>query len=59
MSAEHIALEIQTLRAWIPVRAHPREQGKGRRIYVVFSYMEEDAGVYAKAAVRIAHAPGS
>ena len=56
---EHIALEIQTL-AGMDVgfgRTRTPEGEKEGVYYVVFSYMEEDAGVYAaKAAVRIAQA---
>ena len=56
---EHIALEIQTL-AGMDVgfgRTRTPEGEKEGIYYVVFSYMEEDAGVYAaKASVRIAQA---
>ncbi len=54
---EHIALELQTV-AGMDVgfgRTRTPEGEKPGVYYVVFSYMEEDAGVYtAKAAVRIA-----
>lgn len=54
---EHIALEIQTLAGMDTGFGRTRGTGKDGEYYVVFSYMEEDAGVYAaKAAVRIAHA---
>lgn len=56
---EHIALEIQTL-AGMDTGFGRTRTPEGERegvYYVVFSYMEEDAGVYAaKAAVRIAQA---
>ncbi len=56
---EHIALELQTL-AGMDVgfgRTRTPEGEKEGVYYVVFSYMEEDAGVYAaKASVRIAQA---
>jgi cyanophycin synthetase len=54
---EHIALEIQTLAGMDTGfgRTRTPEGEKEGVYYVVFSYMEEDAGVYAaKAAVRIA-----
>ncbi len=56
---EHIALEIQTLAGMDTGfgRTRTPEGEKEGIYYVVFSYMEEDAGVYAaKAAVRIAEA---
>ena len=56
---EHIALEIQTLAGMDTGfgRTRTPEGEKEGVYYVVFSYMEEDAGVYAAhAAVRIAHA---
>jgi cyanophycin synthetase len=56
---EHIALEIQTLAGMDTGfgRTRTPEGEKEGVYYVVFSYMEEDAGVYAaNAAVRIAHA---
>jgi cyanophycin synthetase len=56
---EHIALELQTL-AGMDVgfgRTRTSEGEKEGVYYVVFSYMEEDAGVYAaKASVAIAQA---
>lgn len=52
---EHIALEIQTLAGMDCGFGRTRTTGDEGIYYVVFSYMEEDAGVYAaKAAVRIA-----
>ncbi len=56
---EHIALEIQTLAGMDTGfgRTRTTEGEKEGVYYVVFSYMEEDAGVYAaKASVRIAQA---
>jgi cyanophycin synthetase len=54
---EHIALELQTLAGMDTGFGRTRGTGKEAEYYVVFSYMEEDAGVYAaKAAVRIAQA---
>ncbi len=56
---EHIALEIQTLAGMDTGfgRTRTPEGEKPGIYYVVFSYMEEDAGVYAaKASVRIAQA---
>jgi len=56
---EHVALEIQTLAGMDTGfgRTRTPEGEKAGIYYVVFSYMEEDAGIYAaKAAVRIAHA---
>jgi cyanophycin synthetase len=55
---EHIALEIQTLAGMDTGFGRTRGTGEKDSIYhVVFSYMEEDAGVYAaRAAVRIAEA---
>lgn len=51
---EHVALEIQTLAGMDTGFGRTRSTGKEGEYYVVFSYMEEDAGVYAaKAAVRI------
>ena len=56
---EHLALELQTL-AGMDVgfgRTRTPEGEKEGIYYVVFNYMEEDAGVYtAKASVRIAQA---
>ena len=54
---EHIALEIQTLAGMDTGFGRTRGTGKEGEYYVCFSYMEEDAGIYAaKAAVRITHA---
>jgi cyanophycin synthetase len=54
---EHIALEIQTLAGMDTGFGRTRGTGVEGEYYVVFSYMEEDAGVYAaKAAVRITQA---
>ncbi|MBL7739922.1 MAG: cyanophycin synthetase [Chitinophagaceae bacterium] len=55
---EHIALEIQTLAGMDTGFGRTRGTGEKEGVYhVIFSYMEEDAGVYAaKAAVRIAQA---
>ncbi len=54
---EHIALELQTLAGMDCGFGRTRSSGKEGEYFVVFSYMEEDAGVYAaKAAVRIAQA---
>lgn len=52
---EHIALELQTLAGMNCGFGRTRGTGKEGEYYVVFNYMEEDAGVYAaKASVRIA-----
>ncbi len=54
---EHIALELQTLAGMDCGFGRTRTTGKTGEYFVVFDYMEEDAGVYAaKAAVRIAQA---
>jgi cyanophycin synthetase len=55
---EHIALELQTLAGMDTGFGRTRNTGAGEAVYyVVFSYMEEDAGVYAaKASVAIAQA---
>lgn len=55
---EHIALELQTLAGMNCGFGRTRGTGsKEGEYFVVFSYMEEDAGVYAaKASVRIAEA---
>ena len=55
---EHIALEIQTLAGMDCGFGRTRSTGEREGVYyVVFDYMEEDAGVYAaKAAFRIADA---
>ncbi len=55
---EHIALEIQTLAGMDTGFGRTRNTGEKESIYhVVFSYMEEDAGIYAaRASVKIAEA---
>ncbi len=54
---EHIALEIQTLAGMACGFGRTRGAGEDGVYYVVFTYMEEDAGKYAaEAAVRIANA---
>lgn len=54
---EHVALELQTLSGMDTGFGRTRGTGEKGIYYVVFSYMEEDAGVYAaRAAVRIAEA---
>ena len=54
---EHIALEMQTLAGMDTGFGRTRGTGKEGEYNVVFSYIEEDAGVYAaKAAVKIAQA---
>src|ERR1043166_8034277 len=55
---EHIALEIQTLAGMDTGFGRTRSTGEKEGIYyVIFDYIEEDAGVYAaKAAVRIVQA---
>ncbi len=54
---EHIALELQTLAGMDTGFGRTRGTGVEGEYYVVFSYMEEDAGVYAaRAAVRITQA---
>ena len=54
---EHIALELQTLAGMFSGFGRTRGTGKEGVYNVVFSYMEEKAGVYtAKASVRIAEA---
>ena len=54
---EHIALELQTLAGMDTGFGRTRTTGQEGEYYVVFSYMEEDAGVYAaKASVKIAQA---
>lgn len=51
---EHVALELQSLAGMDTGFGRTRGTGKHGEYYVVFNYMEEDAGVYAaKAAVRI------
>jgi cyanophycin synthetase len=54
---EHIALELETLAGMDCGFGRTRSTGQEGIYYVVFDYLEEDAGVYtAKAAVRIAQA---
>lgn len=54
---EHIALELQTLAGMDTGFGRTRGTGKEGEYNVVFSYMEEDAGVYAaRASVRICQA---
>lgn len=54
---EHIALELQTLAGMFCGFGRTRSTGKEGVYNVVFSYMEEKAGIYtAKAAVRITEA---
>ncbi|MDB5253722.1 MAG: cyanophycin synthetase [Flaviaesturariibacter sp.] len=55
---EHMALELQTLAGMDTGFGRTRDAGEGPGVYyVVFSYIEEEAGRYAaKAAVRIAQA---
>ncbi len=54
---EHIALEIQTLAGMDTGFGRTRGTGKEGEYYVVFSYTEKEAGVYAaEASVKIAQA---
>jgi cyanophycin synthetase len=54
---EHIALELQTLAGMDTGFGRTRSAGEPGVYYVVFSYMEEDAGVYAaRAGVRLVKA---
>lgn len=54
---EHVALELQTLAGMDTGFGRTRGTGKEGEYYVVFSYMEEDAGLYAaRAATRITQA---
>src|SRR6478735_4904542 len=54
---EHVALEMQTLAGMDTGFGRTRGTGQEGEYYVVFSYMEEDAGVYAaRAAVRVSQA---
>lgn len=54
---EHIALELQTLAGMDCGFGRTRGTGKEGEYFVIFDYMEEDAGVYtAKASVAIAQA---
>ena len=52
---EHVALELQTLAGMDCGFGRTRGTGKAGEYYVVFNYMEEDAGVFAaRASVQIA-----
>src|SRR3954447_20411894 len=54
---EHIALELQTLAGMDCGFGRTRGTGKQGEYFVVFDYMEEEAGVYAaEAAVKVAQA---
>lgn len=54
---EHVALELQTISGMDTGFGRTRGAGEEGVYYVVFSYMEEDAGVYAaRASVRIVQA---
>lgn len=54
---EHIALELQTLAGMDTGFGRTRGTGEPGKYFVVISYIEEDAGVYAvKAALRISEA---
>jgi cyanophycin synthetase len=54
---EHIALELQTLAGMETGFGRTRGTGHEGEYYVVFSYMEEEAGIYAgEVAVKIAQA---
>src|ERR1039457_4826205 len=54
---EHVALELQTLAGMDMGFGRTRSTGKPGEYFVVFDYMEEDAGVYAaKAAYRLVEA---
>lgn len=54
---EHVALEIQTLAGMDMGFGRTRTTGKKGEYFVVFDYMEEEAGVYvAKAAFRLVEA---
>lgn len=54
---EHVALELQTLAGMDTGFGRTRGTGKHGEYYVVFSYMEEEAGIYAaKTAVKICKA---
>ena len=53
---EHVALELQTLAGMDMGFGRTRSTGKPGEYFVVFDYMEEDAGVYAgKAAFNLVH----
>jgi cyanophycin synthetase len=54
---EHVALEMQTIAGMETGFGRTRGTGKEGEYFVVFTYMEEDAGVYAaKAAFRVVEA---
>ena len=54
---EHVALELQTLAGMDTGFGRTRGTGKEGEYYVVFSYIEEDAGIYAaKAATKLVQA---
>ena len=54
---EHVALEMQTLAGMDTGFGRTRSTGNPGEYYVVFSYMEEDAGIYAaKAATHVVQA---
>ena len=54
---EHVALELQSLAGMDAGFGRTRGTGKQGEYYVVFTYIEEDAGVYAaRAAVRVVQA---
>ncbi len=54
---EHVALELQTLAGMDMGFGRTRSTGKEGEYFVVFDYMEEDAGVYAaKAAFKLVEA---
>lgn len=54
---EHIALELQTMAGMTTGFGRTRGTGKTGEYYVVYSYVEEDAGVFAgESAVKIAQA---
>ena len=54
---EHVALEMQTLAGMDTGFGRTRGTGRDGEYYVVFDYMEEDAGVYAaRAATRVVQA---
>ncbi|MEO5647441.1 MAG: cyanophycin synthetase, partial [Chitinophagaceae bacterium] len=57
---EHVALELQTLAGMDTGFGRTRGTGRKGEYYVVFDYMEEEAGVYAaRAAFRICQALGN
>src|SRR3978361_610203 len=54
---EHVALELQTLAGMDMGFGRTRGTGKTGEYFVVFDYMEEEAGIYAaKAAVKLVDA---